>query len=106
MRRCPTEYPKKRAPLHACPRLGKLIVSADVGLASIDVRFTPESGHRLNALGCPLCARSGHRQSRARANRSGRQSSASPGSMLLIDIGEPARTAFLAGNTKRVFKLN
>jgi len=26
--------------------------------------------------------------------------------MLLIDIGEPARTAFLAGNTKRVFKLN
>jgi hypothetical protein len=42
----------------------------------------------------------------SRALEPGRQSSASPGSMLLIDLGEPARTAFLAGNTKRVFKLN
>src|SRR6516225_601280 len=25
-----------------------------------DVRFTPESRHRLNALECPLCAKSGH----------------------------------------------
>jgi hypothetical protein len=24
-----------------------------------DVRFTPESGHRLGTLGCPLCATSG-----------------------------------------------
>jgi hypothetical protein len=53
MRHCPTEYPKKRPPLHACPRLGKLIVSADVAFGSKadmaesnrDVRFTPESGH-------------------------------------------------------------
>ena len=26
------------------------------------VRFTPESGHRLNLSGCPLCAKSGHMQ--------------------------------------------
>jgi hypothetical protein len=25
-----------------------------------DVRFTPESGHWLSVLGCPLCANSGH----------------------------------------------
>jgi hypothetical protein len=25
-----------------------------------DVHFTPESGHRLNALECPLCAKSRH----------------------------------------------
>jgi len=49
----PTEYPKKRPPLHACPRLGKLIVSADVAFGSKadiaarphNVRFTPKSGH-------------------------------------------------------------
>ena len=46
MRHCQTDYPKKRAPLHACPRLGKLIVSADVGLASIDVRLVPIGDQR------------------------------------------------------------
>jgi hypothetical protein len=25
----------------------------------LNVRFTPESGHQLSALGCPLCAKSG-----------------------------------------------
>jgi hypothetical protein len=25
-----------------------------------DVRYSPKSGHRLSALGCPLCANSGH----------------------------------------------
>jgi hypothetical protein len=25
-----------------------------------NVRFTPKSGHWLSALGCPLCAKSGH----------------------------------------------
>ena len=25
-----------------------------------DVRFTPKSGHRMSALGCPLCAKSRH----------------------------------------------
>jgi hypothetical protein len=64
---------------------------ADIQCDSRNVCFGPDPGHR---------------KSRARANRSGRQSSASQGSMLLIDIGEPARTTFLAGNTKRVFKLN
>jgi hypothetical protein len=69
MRRCPTEYQKKRPPLNACPRLGKLIVSADVAFGSkaevkafnIDVRFTPESGHDPDIVRCPLCARSRHR---------------------------------------------
>src|SRR5262245_28277695 len=28
--------------------------------SSVDVRFTPKSGHHLSALGCPLCANSGH----------------------------------------------
>jgi hypothetical protein len=31
---------------------------ADIELAPVDVRFTPESGHQLSALGCPLSARS------------------------------------------------
>jgi hypothetical protein len=29
-----------------------------------DVSFTPESGHRLVALPCPLCAKSGGRRSK------------------------------------------
>jgi hypothetical protein len=58
MRHCPTEYPKKRPPLHACPRLGKLIVSADVAFGSKadisacprHVRFTSNSGHCRNSV--------------------------------------------------------
>jgi hypothetical protein len=57
-------------------------------------------------VGWQLWIKSGHRQSRARADRSGRQATATPGSMLLIDLGEPARTAFLAGIAQSVFKLN
>ena len=34
MRRRPTKYPKKRLPLHARPRLGKVIVSVDVAVGS------------------------------------------------------------------------
>jgi hypothetical protein len=34
---------------------------ADIGLPSVDVRFTPKSGHQLSALGCPLCANRRHR---------------------------------------------
>jgi hypothetical protein len=37
---------------------------ADIGLASIDVRFTPKSGHRLTEFECPLCATSGRRATR------------------------------------------
>jgi hypothetical protein len=33
---------------------------ADIGAGATDVRFTPKSGHRLSALGRPLCAKSGH----------------------------------------------
>jgi hypothetical protein len=33
---------------------------ADIPQRNRDVRFTPESGHQLSALGCPLSARSGH----------------------------------------------
>jgi hypothetical protein len=33
---------------------------ADIALVKSDVRFTTESGHWLSALGCPLCAKSGH----------------------------------------------
>jgi hypothetical protein len=33
---------------------------ADIGLPVIDVRYSPKSGHQLSALGCPLCAKSGH----------------------------------------------
>jgi hypothetical protein len=55
---CGTAQPST-PPLHACPRLGKLIVSADVafgseadiGLASVDVRFTAESGHSRRHVG-------------------------------------------------------
>ena len=28
-------------------------------LRNLDVRFTPKSGHRLSAVGCPLCANNG-----------------------------------------------
>jgi hypothetical protein len=33
---------------------------ADIEARQRDVCFTPESGHWLSALGCPLCAKSGH----------------------------------------------
>src|SRR5215468_4713510 len=33
---------------------------ADIAVRPIDVRFAPESRHQLSALGCPLCAKSGH----------------------------------------------
>jgi hypothetical protein len=33
---------------------------ADVGWPPVDVRFTPESGHRLALAECPLCANNGH----------------------------------------------
>jgi hypothetical protein len=32
---------------------------ADIGLAQVDVRFTPESGHCSAQSQCPLCAKSG-----------------------------------------------
>ena len=32
----------------------------DIAPPRINVRFTPESGHWLSALECPLCAKSGH----------------------------------------------
>ncbi|MFZ2079351.1 MAG: hypothetical protein WAV38_22420, partial [Xanthobacteraceae bacterium] len=32
----------------------------DISAVLIHVRFTPKSGHQLNALGCPLCAKSRH----------------------------------------------
>ena len=35
---------------------------ADIAAQLRDVCFTPESGHRLSALECPLCARSGLRR--------------------------------------------
>jgi hypothetical protein len=34
MRHRPTKYPKKRLPLHARPRRGKVIVSVDVAVGS------------------------------------------------------------------------
>jgi hypothetical protein len=33
---------------------------ADISLIPSDVRFTPESGHRLKVSRCPLCAMGGH----------------------------------------------
>src|SRR6516225_1150009 len=33
---------------------------ADIGARPRHVRFTPESGHSVAHLGCPLCATSGH----------------------------------------------
>jgi hypothetical protein len=33
---------------------------ADIEGSSHNARFTPESGHHLGALGCPVCAKSGH----------------------------------------------
>jgi hypothetical protein len=32
-----------------------------MGLPAIDVRYSPKSGHCREMLGCPLCARLGHR---------------------------------------------
>jgi hypothetical protein len=73
----------------ACVRAtSALPLKADIQSRTWDVRFVPDPDIVSRAL------------------EPGRQSSALPGSMLLIDLGEPARTAFLAGNTKRVFKLN
>jgi hypothetical protein len=40
-------------------RLGS---KTDIGLAPIDVRFTPKSGHCRATVGCPLCAISEHCQ--------------------------------------------
>src|SRR6516225_9121460 len=46
---------------------------ADILGGLCDVRFTPESGHQVSALGCPLCAKSGHwsphRRGRSRTSR-------------------------------------
>ena len=33
---------------------------ADIEAPQPDVRFTPKSRHHLSAVGCPLCAKSGH----------------------------------------------
>src|SRR6516165_2321587 len=44
--------------LHAKCRDGS---KADIGLAPVDVRFTPKSGHCRPRLECPLCAKSRHR---------------------------------------------
>jgi len=33
---------------------------SDIGTHRRDVRFTPESGHQLSALRCPLSANQGH----------------------------------------------
>jgi hypothetical protein len=43
------------------PQLGNVRFGskADIGLALIDVRFTPKSGHRSVQLRCPLCAMCG-----------------------------------------------
>ena len=66
MRHCPTEYPKKCPPLHACPRLRKLIVSvafgslADIAVGPRHVRFTPKSGHCGARLVCVLCQKHDH----------------------------------------------
>src|SRR5262249_47897829 len=45
----------KRQSARAHVRFGS---KADIDDHSDDVCFTPESGHRLSALGCPLCAKS------------------------------------------------
>ena len=37
-----------------------------VGKAPVDVRFTPESGHRRATVGCPLSAKSRHLQGQPR----------------------------------------
>ena len=42
---------------------------ADMTLSIRDVRFTPESGHLRATLGCPLCAKSGHRSMAVRGRR-------------------------------------
>jgi hypothetical protein len=47
--------------LAAHVRFGSL---PDIHLPSAVVRFTPESGHWLRPLGCPLCAKSGHSELR------------------------------------------
>jgi hypothetical protein len=40
--------------------IAKNLSGADIGWAFVDVSFIPKSGHRLSALGCLLCANSGH----------------------------------------------
>jgi hypothetical protein len=44
-------------------QLGKLIFfGSEANMTIYNVRFTPKSGHCGAQLGCPLCAKSGHRQ--------------------------------------------
>ena len=81
----------RKRTLRSAERMSALPPKPDIMFRDWHARFVPDPDIVSRAL---------------RANRFRRQSSASPGSMLLIDLGEPARTAFLAGNTKRVFKLN
>ena len=54
---------------------------ADIRAPSSDVRFTPESGHRLSLSGCPLCARSGllHRSNRRQLLVQNQESNCGPG---------------------------
>jgi hypothetical protein len=61
---------------------------ADIAGCLIDVRFTPESGHRLSALGCPLSANKGHRSHWFTNSRSGHLKRVVPESLLgTIELG-------------------
>jgi hypothetical protein len=52
----PANSHRKMAPAQV--RFGS---KADMTACNLNVRFTPESGHRLSLPGCPLCANSGSR---------------------------------------------
>jgi hypothetical protein len=49
------KHPERQVTLYV--RFGS---KADIEAPRRDVRFTPESGHRFNALGCPLSAKMRH----------------------------------------------
>src|SRR5580700_3870049 len=50
MRHRPTKYPKKRVPLHARPRLGKVIVSVDVAVGSFSTEAAGSAARPTSAL--------------------------------------------------------
>jgi hypothetical protein len=57
------EHPFRHSPPPLCAKSNVRFGSkADIAVRPGNVCFTPESRHRLSALGGPLCAKSGHMQ--------------------------------------------
>src|SRR5262245_17524020 len=66
---------------HECPLRSK----TDILRSDSDVRFTPESGHVQCKQGCPLWAKSGHRDDYERSG----SNAAARGKITLISVNSP-----------------